>query len=172
MAPSAETDVHPELALLTSQLARARRRRGDLPQHRLASMLGVSANSITEWESGQESLTVRHLVLWARVLRLRLVIVDAFDAQVRYPLSRDPGEGWDSYELRRLTGTLRDVRRGSVRLTQLDVARKAGVSRSSILNWETLATHPRALGLIRWAMALDCRLRLAHLTTVQLNEFD
>lgn len=163
MAPLAEADVQRELTLLTGLLTAARRDHGDLPQRRLASMLGVSVNSVTEWESGQESLTVRHLVVWARVMALRLVIVDVFGAQVPYPLPRDHGEAWDTYELRRLTGALRDVRKSGVRSTQLEVACKAGVSRSSLLNWEALITHPRALGLIRWAMALDCRIRLARL---------
>lgn len=155
-----EVRVSQEWTALIDRLKQARYERGGLSQRRLASMLGVSANSITEWESGQESVTVRHLVLWARVLSLRLVIVDAFNAQVRYPLSRDLGEAWDSYELRRLTGTLRDVRVGGVRWTQREVARKAGVSRSSIRHWEVLTTPPRTIGLIRWAMALDCRLDL------------
>ena len=116
--PLAEADAQRELVLLTSLLSAARRDLGDLPQHRLASELGVSTNSVIDWESGQESLTVRHLVMWARSLVLRLVIVDAFGSQIRYPLPQDPGETWDAYELRRLTGALRDVRTGSVRLTR------------------------------------------------------
>lgn len=163
MAPLTTADAQRELAVLTDLLTAVRADHGDLPQHRLASMLGVSTNSVTDWESGQESLTVRHLIAWAHSLALRLVIVDAFGAQIRYPLTRDNAEAWDAYELRRLTGTLRDVREGSLGLTQLEVAHKAGVSRSSIRHWEVLTTPPRTIGFLRWTMALGCRIRLAQL---------
>jgi transcriptional regulator with XRE-family HTH domain len=165
MAPLAEADVQRELTLLTGLLTAARRNHGALTQHRLASMLRVSTNSVTDWESGQESLTVRHLILWARALILRPVIVDACGSQIRYSPPRDHEEAWDTYELRRLTGLLRDLRKGRFRWTQLEVADKAGVSRSSIRHWEALTTPPRTLGLIRWAMALDCRIRLSAIET-------
>jgi DNA-binding XRE family transcriptional regulator len=162
MAPLA-TDAQRELAVLTDLLTAVRTDHGNLPQHRLASMVGVSTNSVIDWESGQESLTLRHLIAWAHSLALRLVIIDAFGAQIRYPLARDSAEAWDAYELRRLTGALRDVREGSLGLTQLEVARKAGVSRSSIRHWEVLTTPPRSIGFIRWTMALGFRIRLAQL---------
>lgn len=162
----AEADVCRELELVAALLTAERRSCDGFSQQKLAAALGVSANTVTEWESGRESLTLCHLVAWAWTFGLRVVIVDASGYELRYPLPREDDEAWGVYELRRLTGALRDVRRvrrGSVGSTQLDVARKAGVSRSSILNWETLVTPPQTLGLIRWAAALGFRIRLARL---------
>ncbi|GAA2011723.1 hypothetical protein GCM10009839_02400 [Catenulispora yoronensis] len=163
MAPLTDAAVQEEVAVLTVQLTAARVQRGDLPQHRLASLLGVSTNSVIDWESGRESLTVRHLIVWARALMLRLVIVDTLGARVHLPLVRDRGEDWDTYELRRLITTLRDIRKAGDRLTQIEVARRAGVGQTSLRHWETLTTAPRTFSLIRWAMALDCGIRLAPL---------
>src|SRR4051794_6349307 len=116
-------------------------------------MLGVATNAISEWESGQESLTVLHLVGWAGTLRLRITIVDAFDRLIHCPLPRDPGESWNSHELRRLTAALRNVRKAGAGMSQLEVARRAGISRTSLRHWEDMTTCPRTLSLIRWSMA-------------------
>jgi transcriptional regulator with XRE-family HTH domain len=163
MAPLADAAVQRELTILTDRLTRARKDHRDFPQHRLASMLSVSTDSVIDWESGQESLTVHHLILWARALMLRVVIVDALDAQIRCPVPRDPGEAWAHHELRGLTVVLRAVRNAHPKLSQLEVADRAGVSRRSIRRWENLESPPRTLGFIRWTMALECRARLAPL---------
>ncbi|MFL6112958.1 MAG: helix-turn-helix domain-containing protein, partial [Catenulispora sp.] len=163
MAPLADAAVQRELAILTNPLTRARSDRGDFPQHRLAAMLGVSTSSVIGWESGQESLTVHHLILWARALTLKVVIVNAAGTRIRCPLSREPGEAWADYELRGLTVVLHAVRNAYPKLSQFEVADRAGVSRRSIRRWENLESPPRTLGFIRWTMALECRARLAPL---------
>lgn len=161
MAPLADATVQQELAILTDRLVAARKDQGGVTRYRLARMLGVSSNSVIDWESGQESLTVHHLIVWARALMLRVVIVDALGEQIRGALPRDLGEDWVRYELRGLMLVLRDVRNAHPRLTQREVADRARVSRRSIRRWENLETSPRTLGFIRWTMALECKVRLA-----------
>ncbi|WP_194908873.1 helix-turn-helix domain-containing protein [Catenulispora rubra] len=161
MTPLTNEAVQQELELLTRTLTVARKDLGDLPQRKLASMLGVAKTSVVDWETGQDSPTVRNLIGWARILMLRLVIVDRIGVQVPCSVPREHGETWETYELRRLTMVLRDVRNAYPMLPQLEVANRGGFSRVSLVHWESLRTPPRTLGLIRWAMALDCRVRLA-----------
>lgn len=159
----ADLAVHREVTVLIDLLVKSRRIRGDLPQQRLATMLGVSTRTVQDWEAAQDAPTVRHLIAWAHLLALRIAVVDGLDRQIRCPLVRERGEEYEVFETRRLAAILRDLREAVPRLTQREVARLAGVSRLSILRWENLETFPRTTGLVRWAHALDCRIRLVPL---------
>jgi transcriptional regulator with XRE-family HTH domain len=68
--------VQRELAILIEPLVTARKAQGNLTQHRLSKILGVSANSVSEWESGRESLTLTHLIAWARSLKFRVTVMN------------------------------------------------------------------------------------------------
>lgn len=161
---SADVDaVHRELADLVDTLTEARRDLGDLPQHRLATLLGVSAHTVQDWETGDDYPTVRHLIGWARLVGFKLALFDDDEQPVRLPVAREPDESFEQYELRRLVASLRDLRTAHPRIAQSKVADRAGVSRISIVNWENLDASPRSSGFVRWVQALDCRLKLVRL---------
>lgn len=157
-----EVDARRELAFLTGILTAAQKDIG-LPDRKLASTLGVATNSVVDWGTGQDSPTAPHLIGWAMAAGLRLVIVNDAGTRVPCSLQRESGETSGVYELRKLTTVLCDVRNAYPPLSQLEVARRAGVSRVSLVHWERMRTPPRALSLIRWAMALDLSFRLARL---------
>ncbi|WP_369125500.1 helix-turn-helix domain-containing protein [Catenulispora pinisilvae] len=156
-----EARVGHELAWLVGVLKAARRECGDLPQRRLAVLLGVSVTTVQDWERGEEYPRLAYLIAWARVFGLGVVIVDGCGEWVRVLVVREPGEGRDVFEVRRLVVTLRWLRecRMSWR-SQAEVARAAGVSRASLVNWEGGAWSPHGTGFMRWVLALGCRVEL------------
>jgi transcriptional regulator with XRE-family HTH domain len=158
-----EARVRLELAAVIGVLVTARRGRGGLSQERLARLLGVSANSVSAWETewGPDGPTLVHLLAWARLVGFRMVIVDEHGDWIHVPLVRQAGEERDAFEMRRLLVTLRGIREGGrPRRTQAEVGRRAGLSRSSVRHWECLVGRPRTVGFIRWVLALGCRVEL------------
>lgn len=154
----ADQAIQREVSALIAILVGARRDRGDLPQRRLATLLGVAAHSVQDWETGTDVPTVRHLIAWARLVALKLAVLDDRGRQIRRPLVREHDEPFETYELRRLTVILRELRNAHPRVTQHDLARAAGVSHASIARWENLTVPPRTTGLVRWARSLDCQI--------------
>ncbi|MEY9857628.1 DNA-binding transcriptional regulator YiaG [Catenulispora sp. GAS73] len=159
-----EERVRGELAGINGVLVAARRGRGGLSQERLAGLLGVSAESVRVWELEgwvRDGPTLVHLIGRARVLGMRVVIIDGRGDWVYSPLGRELGERQDAFEMRCLLAVLRGLRLETwPRLTQSEVARLAGVDTSSIKNWERQVSPPRAVGFMRWVLALGCRVEL------------
>jgi len=144
-------------------LVAARHEHEGLSQARLARLMGVSANTVCSLEKGwgRDGPTLVHLTSWARLVGFRMVVVDVHAGWLSVPLVRKAGEGRDALEVRRLLVTLRGVREGGrPRRTQAEVARRAGVSKSSIRHWECLVGEPRAVGFMRWVLALGCAVEL------------
>lgn len=158
-----EPEVREALVSVTGVLLTARRRRRDMPQHRLAKLMGVSATTVsgleTEW--GPDGPTLLCLTAWARLLGFRIAIVDDHGEWVQMPLVQEPGEGRDAFEARRLMVTLRWLRDvGRPRRTQAEVALMAGTSRTSLKGWEGRGGLPRTVVFIRWVLVLGCQVEL------------
>lgn len=152
------------LAALVTELRQERYRRGDVTQEVLAARLGVVPGSVVDWESGRDLPSAFHLVLWCRALGLRLVVTDSAGVRVRLePGWRAPHGGstkpYAQRELYRLAAALWAVRKARG-LSQAQVAALSGVERRSVTRWESAQGNPRPLGLVRWAHALGCEIRL------------
>lgn len=138
-----------------------------LSRHALSSRLRVQHGTIFEWEKGISRPSLRHLILWARELGFRLVIVGPDGKERRGSAKRIAGESLEIRELRRLAiplKTLRDARR----LTLMGVSETIGVARNSLLRWETVSATPRPMALVVWAQALNCSLALRR-TSVEVG---
>ncbi|MEY9854893.1 transcriptional regulator with XRE-family HTH domain [Catenulispora sp. GAS73] len=155
MDPSwvAESDLGDLVYVLTM----ARRRRNAF--HRrpaLSARLGVTVSTLSDWEAGRDAPTLLHLIRWALMFDLRLVICGE-DGD--YPL---PELGDEAYEARRLLHALGDIRRG-LSVTQLRLSERLGVTETTIHRWEHALRHPRMLSLMRWAHELGCVIQLRSL---------
>lgn len=153
-----------ELNTLLAELKQLRRRRGDLPQEVLAARLDVVTTSLASWEAGREQPTAIHLVMWSRELGLRVAIIDRDGIEVSVSIVVDPAglgadDSYSQRELRRLSAALRSAR-SRRRLSQAALAARLGVNRRSITRWETAQGYPRPIGLVLWARALECNVRL------------
>src|SRR5581483_4164581 len=138
--PNGDLVARERLSALMGELTQARYRCGDLPQTLLATRLGVAAGSVMDWEAGRDHPSAPHLVLWARELRLRLVLTDRAGTRIRVTSSwrarhSDPAQPFAWRELYRLCAGLRAVRM-SRGLSQTDVAGALGVDRRSVTRWE------------------------------------
>jgi DNA-binding transcriptional regulator YiaG len=158
MQPDAAANA--ELAELLEKLRRTRQRSGSLTQQGLAEVLKVRTGSVQDWELGRDSPTMIHLIRWVRVLGFHLVVDDRL-GPAEHPPRAIPGDGftWEMLEIARLATALAQARkRRGIR--QANLAAQLGVSRWSITRWESAQGHPRPIGLVAWARALECRIRL------------
>lgn len=165
MGPPADVSIQHQVATLVAVLSAARKRRGDLPQRRLAALVGVATQTVQDWEAGADAPTLKHLIAWARLVDFKVALLDGLGQEIRRPLARERDEEWIAYEIRRLTTILRELRNAHPRFTQRDLAVRVGVSRISILRWENNESPPRLSGLFGWARALDCQVGLVPLRT-------
>lgn len=138
---------------------RVAREDASLSRHALSSRLRVQHGTIFEWEKGTSRPTLRHLMLWARELGFRLVIVGPDGEERCSSAKRIAGESLEVRELRRLTIPLKTLRNAR-RLTPIEVSGTIGVARNSLLRWENVRSPPRPMALIVWAQALNCSLAL------------
>lgn len=138
---------------------RAAREDAGLSRHALSLRLRVQHGTIFEWEKGISRPTLRNLILWARELGFRLVVVGPDGNDRRGSSKQIAGEPFEVRELRRLTLPLKALR-VTRRLTVTAVSGTIGVARNSLLRWESVSATPRLIALIVWAQALGCRLAL------------
>jgi transcriptional regulator with XRE-family HTH domain len=157
--PVTETVVQGDLGDIVKVL-RLARRDGGLTQVALAAHLGVGGSSVASWETGDGIPSVPHLIGWARLVRLRPVILDADRRPMDCVLLRVPGEDRETYEARRLAVVLREHRKARPGYTQADVAVRAHVHRGSVRRWERADRPMPTEGLLRWARALGCTVTL------------
>ena len=143
---------------------RVERESAGLSRYALSSRLRVRHGTIFEWEKGTSRPSLRNLILWARELGFRLVIVGPDGNERRGSSKRIAGEPLEARELRRLAIPLKTLRlaRG---LSVVGVSATIGVDRNSLLRWESIATMPRLMALIIWAQVLNCSLALQRTST-------
>lgn len=144
-------------------MAELRRARGSTTQRQLAENLGLAVNSVQDWELLRDWPTVPHLICWARKVGLQLLVKDdQCSSAVEAAVEADAAcEG----EYVVLAAALRRARlhRG---IEQETLARRIGVSRWSVIRWESGTRYPRSCSdLLVWVDALGCALRLRQQTS-------
>lgn len=155
-----DADVRREIDLLRTTLT-AERQRQRLSRQDFADLLGASRMAVYYWESGECAPTLYSLVRCARVLNLRVVVTDDAGCPIRCSVIQELGESPDVWARRCVISVLRDVRVGVRFQERSDVTVAAGLSSTSIIRWELFKASPTSSSLVRWALALGCRLRLA-----------
>jgi len=113
------------------------RRKFALRQDELAKLLGVSVASISGWETGRSQPTRRNLKAIAELREMPAAAVNRQLGRTTEDLERPR---------RRSTVKVRSVReiRKQAGLSQGEMGKKLGVSGTTISNWESGKTHPRA----------------------------
>ncbi|HEV2637909.1 MAG TPA: helix-turn-helix transcriptional regulator [Actinocrinis sp.] len=161
MSSDGEIDANEMIARLIARLRIEREACVGLTQAKLASRLGVAANSLREWEAAREFPTLLHLICWSYEFGLRLALVDS-ERQERHPAIPEAVEPWADQEVRRLAATLRAAR-NQRSVTQLWLSGLLGISEMTVNRWEKGAGRPRPTALVRWAWALGLSVTLAPL---------
>ncbi|WP_228554305.1 helix-turn-helix transcriptional regulator [Catenulispora pinisilvae] len=146
---------------MTGDLRSARLDAG-LSQNELAVGLPVRGRAVSEWETGAVEPTLAHLMLLARALGRRLVVLGRDGEVLSGRLRVRAGEPWEVFERRRLAVPLRN-RRLALGLSQQALGRCVGVSRDSIQRWELVRVPPRPIALIVWAQKLGYTVALERL---------
>jgi len=141
---------------ITRKLVLARQDAG-LTRDAVAARLGVGRTTVREWEHGHRVPTLAHLLIWCRLLDLRITLTDAGGRVLRARVERRGGETWAAREARRLAVALRAQRRAQKR-SQLWLAERLGIARPSLSRLENGGTTPRVQVLARWAALLGCAL--------------
>jgi DNA-binding transcriptional regulator YiaG len=144
-----------EFAALAGRLRREREylslSQGDVAWH-----ASVTSESVRRWESGSVWPSSLNLVIWARVVDLRVVLVNAQGQACSSEVERREKDRWVDWEVRRLVGVLAGRRGiGTERLAML-----AGVGPRSIHVWEQEGSVPPTDGLLAWSAVLGCSVRL------------
>jgi transcriptional regulator with XRE-family HTH domain len=159
MAVQVSAAVRQQWQGMRTRLLAARQASG-VTQEEAASALGVVDRSLRDWERGYDTPSLPHLIGWAYYLSLRLVITGPGDDPIAPAARSQDGESFLAQELQRLVIPLWNRRRAA-RLSQTDLAVILGVSRSSVMRWESTAQTPMVFSLIAWADRLGCRITLA-----------
>ena len=142
---------------------RTARTEAGLSQPAAAASLPFRGRAISEWENGLVEPKLRHLILLADRLDLRLTLVDRYRQPVPSALWQRPGEEWVVFQRRRLATLLRH-RRVALGLATSRVGDLVGVSRDSIQRWELVRVPPRPIAHVVWAQRLGYTLVLASAT--------
>ena len=131
---------------------------GGHSREKIAKALNVKVETVASWENRRRIPTLINLAGFGRELGLRLAIVGR-DGRVRPGRAAvKPDEPWAHREIRRLGAALRGERHAKA-LAQEAVATAAGISKWSVVQFESGHVHPRPAMLAAWAAALDCQVR-------------
>ncbi len=131
---------------------------GGHPREKIAKALNVKVETVASWEYRRRIPTLINLAGFGRELGLRLVVVGR-DGRVRPGRTAvKPDEPWSHREIRRLGAALRGERQART-IAQEAVAAATGVSKWSVVQFESGHIHPRPAVLAAWAAALDCHVR-------------
>ncbi|WP_370340936.1 helix-turn-helix transcriptional regulator [Catenulispora sp. MAP5-51] len=136
---------------------REARRDAGLTQDAAAVGLPVRGRAISEWETGANSPSLDHLILWADAVEQRLMITDRGVEKSRL-VPQLPRETWVHFERRRLAQPLK-LRRAA-RMKYHELAERIGVTEASVRRWEAVIVPPQPISLVVWAQELGCCLGL------------
>ena len=138
---------------------RSTRLRAGISQNRLATGMPVRGRAISEWETSVIYPPLEHMILWADLLGLQLVLVDG-DGEVDNSRLRPlPGESWMHYQRRRLALPPRNRRLGRG-MSQEQLGELVGVCRDTVSRWELVRVPPRPIAKIVWLQKMDFTLTL------------
>ena len=143
-------------------VAELRRARGDATQRQLAEQLGLAVNSVQDWELLRDWPTVPHLFCWARAVGVQVLVEDEQHSG-SVEVAVGVAAPFEAREYLVVAAVLRRARvyRG---IDQELLAKRIGVSRFSVIRWESGRRYPRSCrDLLAWADALGCALRLRQL---------
>lgn len=154
--------VRPDTALLIEISGIARKLGGarqalGMTHEVVAARLGVARGTVREWEHARQFPTLAHLMVWCRVVGLRVILIDSAGRVLRPRMERRAGESWAEREVRRLTFALRAQRLVYAR-SQSWLAERLGMARPSASRLENGGSSPRLLMLARWAALYGCAL--------------